>query len=112
MKISAKNRRLRNKDVKLLLKKAKKLTGKSFIFFITRNQFLFCRSAAAISAKLIKKASERNLIRRRVKASLLEAERNLLQDKGFDVLIVLKTKEPPAYIDLRTEIFELFQKLK
>jgi ribonuclease P protein component len=107
-----KRNRLKDKEISCLIKRAKKISGKRFILYADKNRLSFCRVAISVSHKNIKLPSKRNLIRRRIKTSLMETQRKALPNIGFDIFIVVKTKEVPAYEVITKEIVSLLKQVK
>lgn len=109
---SSKDKRLKNGEIQFLLKRPKKVGGRNLIVYARENQLPFCRSAISISRKTIRHSSGRNLFRRRIKASLVQAQKEGVGSGGYDRLIVVKTKEILSYEETKKELFCLLKKLK
>ena len=109
---SSKDKRLKNGEIQFLLKKPEKIVGPNLIVYARENRLSFCRSAVSISRKTIRHSSDRNLFRRRIKASLAQAQKEGVGSGGYDRLIVVKTKEIPSYEETKKELFCLLKKLK
>lgn len=108
----SRNKRLKNKEIQSLLKKAKRAGEKDIILYASKNKLPFCRLAISISRKFIKLSSKRNLFRRRIKAAILEAEKKAVIVGGYDILVVVRTHAPLSYELIKKKAFSLLRRIK
>ena len=103
-----KNQRLKRDEFEFLLKKGKRMHDKYFVLtYINANE---TKCGVVVSKKISKKATDRNLIRRRV-YSILGENMDLIKDKHISISAkkcILDVK----YRDLRKRIMEVLNKIK
>lgn len=105
------NKRLKNREVKILLKNAKKISGENFVLYPLKNHLSFYRLAISISKKTMRLSSKRNLLRRRIKAVFLQARKEAIIDGGYDMLVVVR-QGVFSYQSIAGDIFDLLRKIK
>lgn len=104
------SKRLKNKEIEILLRKAKKISAGNFVLYALKNHLSFCRLAISISKRTVRLSSQRNLLRRRIKAIFLHAQREAAIKGNYDLLIVVK--QPVfSYRAIAGEIFNLLKKI-
>lgn len=85
-----KEKRIGREQIEFILKKGESSTSKLFIIRYIRNNEKTSRYAIVASAKLSKKAVERNRVRRQIYEAirLIEKERSI--DKNLDIVLIPK----------------------
>ncbi len=106
-----KEKRLRKKkDIDNVFKNGKSFYSGLLGVKILKNNLEFNRYCVVISANISKKASERNKIKRRIKAVILEEEPFL--KSGFDCLIIAKKEISLAdFFFINSEVKKTFKKI-
>ncbi len=104
MALAKTNRLSKEKDIKNVFSRGKTIKGGFFFIRFIKNGLSNSRIAVVVSKKVSKKATERNLIQRRIHESL---EKKYLQKNGLDILIVtLPTILEKPFKEIKTEIDE------
>lgn len=108
----AKNNRLKkNKEFDLVFKEGKSAYGSFLGVKIRENSLEINRFGILLGTKVSKLAVVRNTFKRRIKDIL--RQQNLKAKTGYDcVIIVLPTIIDKSYQDIKTEIENIFIKLK
>ncbi len=99
------------KDFKMVFSQGKKAYSKSFILRFLPNLEKNSRYAVIVSNKISKKATERNIIKRRVREIIRKYNP---ETKGkFDIILtILPNAAVLSYSDLEMEMKSFFQKFK
>lgn len=111
-KTFSRKRRLKNAEIKALLKKARKAADENLVLYASKNRFSCYRLAIAIARKVVRLSSKRNLFRRRIKAAVLEIERKAAEPRGYDIFIVVRAGEILSYDLILKKVFGLLKKIK
>lgn len=110
------NRLTKKKDIEALMKQGKAVY---FLFFIIKykpNGLAFSRFAVVVSAKVSKKATKRNLIKRRIREIIRYNLPNIA--KGHDIAIIVSPKtinqagKVATYQEIEFNIANGFKKAK
>ncbi len=102
-----KNQRLKRNEFEILLKKGKRIHNKHFVLtYINANE---TKCGVVVSKKISKKATDRNLIRRRV-YSILGENMVLIENKHVSVS-VKKSVLDIKYTNLEKSIIEELSKI-
>ncbi|MBU1037134.1 ribonuclease P protein component [Patescibacteria group bacterium] len=103
------NRLLKEKNFKRVAKNGKYFFGRTLVLKVIKSPLTVTRLAIIVSAKVSKKAVERNKIKRRLREVIRLNLPNL--KKGFDVMILVKplAKEKNS-AELSQILEELFKK--
>lgn len=109
--IKKQNRLNRDKDITEVFKNKKKCYNKYVGVLIRENEKQLQRFVIIISNKTIKKAVDRNKIKRQIK-SILAKHQNSLNLKVDMVLIVQKETENKNINEIEKDILFCFKKLK
>ncbi|MDD3072701.1 MAG: ribonuclease P protein component [Candidatus Pacebacteria bacterium] len=107
--LSKGNRLKKKEDFKLVFNKGKKIKGIFLYLKAVQNGLGESRFGIIISKKVDKKATVRNLIKRRTRAVIKE---NLPKIKTNIDCIVFFISLPENFISLKKDIEECFEKLK
>jgi ribonuclease P protein component len=91
-----------NKDIKAVLKRGRAIYTPILMFKYLPNQQRCSRFGLVVSNKVSKKATVRNLIKRRVRAQIGEALQNF--KKSFDVVVLVSPKIINAKLKLASPI--------
>jgi ribonuclease P protein component len=107
--IAKPNRLKRKKDFTKVFKKGKFLKGEGIILNFLQNKKTQSRFGIVVSQKISKKASERNKIKRRIRAAIFEKIPNL--KSNFDVVIIATPSiKNESFQTIKKTINKLFQK--
>lgn len=101
----------KDKDFKRVFEKGRYCQGNFIRLKHLENGFDFNRIAVVVGAKIIKKAVERNLIKRRTEEIIRFNWRNL--KPGFDIILLIQpTIKGKIYQEIEMELVALFKKIK
>ncbi|MFA5644455.1 MAG: ribonuclease P protein component [Patescibacteria group bacterium] len=108
--IKKENRLRKNKEIENVFKNGKSFYNDLFGFKVLKNDLDSNRFCVIISAKVSKKAVDRNRFKRIVKAVFLEIEDKL--KNGFDYLIVIKKEfSGKSFFDVKKILEDSFKKM-
>jgi ribonuclease P protein component len=108
----AKNNRLRKtKEIDLVFKQGKSAFEKALGIKTKKNDLSNTKITVLVSVKVSKKAVERNLLKRRIRAALRE---NISNFKGsYDLVVVTQPSAKNLdYVEIQQTIKKLLKKLK
>lgn len=109
--LAKKSRLKKNKEFDQVFKEGRSVYGKLLGVKIRKNQLDINRFGILLSTKVSKLAVVRNLYKRRIKEIIRQD--NFQLKKGYDcVIIVMPTIINSSYCDIKTEIKNIFSKLK
>ena len=105
-----KNKRIKCEQIEFILKKGKSFTSKLFIIRYIGNNEKVSRYAIIASAKLSKKAVERNKVRRKIYEAIRLIEKEKESKNNLDIILIPKKQilkaEFPAIKEDLIEIIE------
>jgi len=98
----------KEKEIKQVFNEGKKVFSRSLILFFLKNDLKTRRATVIVSSKVSKKATERNLYKRRIR----EVVKNL-ELIGFDmVIIALKEIKNQNFIGIKKDLENAVGKIK
>ena len=98
----------KQKDINRVFAQGKKVFSRSLILFFLKNDLKTRRATVIVSSKVSKKATERNLYKRRIR----EVVKNL-ESIGFDMVIVaLKEIKNQDFIGIKKDLENAVGKIK
>lgn len=101
----------RDKDFKKVFEKGKYCQNNFIRLKYLKNELDFNRIAVVVGAKIVKKAVERNLIKRRTEEIIRLNWQNL--KRGFDVILLIQPEiKGKIYQEIETELTALFKMIK
>lgn len=101
----------KKKDFEAIFKRGRSCYGKFLGVKAATNEEAVNRYAVIVSAKVSKKAVERNKLKRQVKVLLKESDRQTVQ--GLDlVVMVLPAALGQSYDIIKSQLIKIFVKLK
>lgn len=100
--LAQKNRLKKDKDFKRVFKEGRRLVQDFLLFSYLKNDLEYSRVGIVISSKVVKKATARNLLKRRIR----EAVRPLLDNNKthFDIVILVKSGVKNDFKTIKREI--------
>ncbi len=109
--LSYKNRLIKRKDFERIFKKGDTYKEKELILRVKKNNLSDSRFGFIVSKKVSKKASTRNLIKRRLRAIIIKKLKNIekKQDMAFIVLPGLERRD---FKELENIVNRIFLKAK
>jgi ribonuclease P protein component len=101
----------RKKDIERVFKLGEGFYGQGVHLKVMKNKSKHNRFCIIISAKASKKATERNKIRRKIKAVILDL--NPVLKQGYDFLFIVKKDFVyKDFLTIKSSFFNYFKKLK
>lgn len=98
----------KQKDINRVFTQGKKVFSRSLILFFLKNELNKRRSTVIVSSKVSKKATERNLYKRRIREIVKKHKIN-----GFDLVIVaLKEVKTSDFTDIKKDLEKAFRVIK
>ena len=107
----AQKNRLKKADFERIFKNGNKSYNQSYNIRYVANGLDYCRFAIIVSNKISNNSTERNKIRRRIKAVLLENMANFRQNIDL-IITVLPPVKKLDFQEIRTSLSELLKKYK
>lgn len=88
MTISKKLRITQSKDIQEILKMGRGMSAENFSLKLKKNDYNFTRIKVIVPVKVDKRATKRNLLRRKCSEILLNNIKNIKQ--GYDIVLILR----------------------
>lgn len=98
-------------DFEKVFKNGKKVSSQDFIIRFMANGLENCRFSVIVSNKISKKATERNKLKRRIKATISKNLTNFRQNNDI-IIITLDHSKKLKFDDLKDNLSGLMEKAK
>lgn len=107
--LAQENRLKKDKDFERVFKKGGQLKQDCLLFKYLENDLEYSRIGIVISSKVVKKATARNLLKRRIR----EAVKPLLEEdkEHFDIVILVKSGIKKDFKTIKTEVEKAFKQI-
>jgi len=102
----------KDNDYKLIFKTGKKISNNYFRVCFLKNNLNHSRFGIIVSNKVSKKATTRNLLKRRIRAILLDNLSNFRQNNDIVISLAPTVKKETNIDELRVNLLSLFNKIK